>query len=217
MCSKQRIYHFAFKRFSARRQRAFWCIQLNLDWFSIIIKMCYLYFFCLHCCLISIHIFDYPDSRLNGLFTDVPTSPDNRGSTVTCFYCASTAVRGARLRSRANCCGNLQLSRFAVSCNYRAVLEMMVKIKCKLTGIEMTLSSYGRCAPYCRFWVSKPNKKRYPIFKKLLCSFISFLSRLCKTCEYISLKLIHSFFGIIHFIEDRQRALNWGLATQRTL
>ena len=38
--------------------------------------MCYLYFFCLHCCLINIHIFDYPDSRLSGLFTEVPTSPD---------------------------------------------------------------------------------------------------------------------------------------------
>ena len=32
--------------------------------------------------LINIHIFDYPDSRLSGLFTAVPTSPDNRGSTV---------------------------------------------------------------------------------------------------------------------------------------
>ena len=45
------------------------------------LKMCYLYFFCLHC-LINIHIFDYPDSRLSGLFTLVPPSPDNRGSTV---------------------------------------------------------------------------------------------------------------------------------------
>ena len=44
--------------------------------------MWYLYFFCLQCCLINIHIFDYPDSRLSGLFTEVPTSPDNRGSTV---------------------------------------------------------------------------------------------------------------------------------------
>ena len=44
--------------------------------------MCYLYFFCLHCCLINIHIFDYPDSRLSRLFTEVPTSPDNQGSTV---------------------------------------------------------------------------------------------------------------------------------------
>ena len=44
--------------------------------------MCYLYFFCLHCYLIYIHIFDYPDSRLSGLFTEVPTSPDNPGSTV---------------------------------------------------------------------------------------------------------------------------------------
>ena len=43
--------------------------------------MCYLYFFCLHC-LINIHNFDYPDSRLSGLFTQVPPSPDNRGSTV---------------------------------------------------------------------------------------------------------------------------------------
>ena len=33
-------------------------------------------------CLINIHIFDYPDSRLSGLFTLVPPSPDNQGSTV---------------------------------------------------------------------------------------------------------------------------------------
>ena len=44
--------------------------------------MRYLYFFCLHC-LINIHIFDYPDSRLSGPFTQVPPSPDNRGSTVS--------------------------------------------------------------------------------------------------------------------------------------
>ena len=43
---------------------------------------CYLYFFCLHCYLTNIHIFDYLDSLLYGLFTEVPTSPDNRGSTV---------------------------------------------------------------------------------------------------------------------------------------
>ena len=40
MCSKQCIYRFTFKRFSAWRQRAFWCIQLNFDWFSIVIKNC---------------------------------------------------------------------------------------------------------------------------------------------------------------------------------
>ena len=28
-------------------------------------------------------MFDYPDPGLSGLFTEVPTSPDNRGSTVT--------------------------------------------------------------------------------------------------------------------------------------
>ena len=30
----------------------------------------------------NIHIFDYPDCRLSGLFTEVSTNPDNRGSTV---------------------------------------------------------------------------------------------------------------------------------------
>ena len=45
-----------------------------------------LYTFCLHFYLINIHIFDYADSRLSGLFTEVPTSPDNRGSTVPLFY-----------------------------------------------------------------------------------------------------------------------------------
>jgi len=41
-----------------------------------------LYTFCLHFYLINKHVFDYPDSRLSGLFTEVPASPDNRGSTV---------------------------------------------------------------------------------------------------------------------------------------
>ena len=44
-----------------------------------------LYTFCLPFYLINIHVFDYPDSRLSGLFTEVPTSPDNRGSTVLQF------------------------------------------------------------------------------------------------------------------------------------
>ena len=44
-----------------------------------------LYTFCLHFYLINIHIFDYADSRLSGLFTEVPTSPDNQGSTVVIF------------------------------------------------------------------------------------------------------------------------------------
>ena len=39
-----------------------------------------------HFYLINIHIFYYPDSRLSGLFTEVPMSPDNRGSTVLSLY-----------------------------------------------------------------------------------------------------------------------------------
>ena len=39
-----------------------------------------------HFYLINIPIFDYPDSRLSGLFTEVPMSPDNRGSTVLIFF-----------------------------------------------------------------------------------------------------------------------------------
>ena len=35
-----------------------------------------------HFYLINIHIFDYPDSQLSGLVTEVPMSPYNRGSTV---------------------------------------------------------------------------------------------------------------------------------------
>ena len=58
--------------------------------------MCYLYFFCLHCCLISIHLFDYPDSRLSGLFTEVPTSPDNWGSTVQQFHTQFTFCNKAK-------------------------------------------------------------------------------------------------------------------------
>ena len=38
--------------------------------------------FCWVLLFISIHIFDYPDPQLSGLFRVVPTSPDNRGSNV---------------------------------------------------------------------------------------------------------------------------------------
>ena len=41
-----------------------------------------------HFYLINIHIFDYPDPRLSGLFTEVPTSPDDRGSTVVQLLCS---------------------------------------------------------------------------------------------------------------------------------
>ena len=41
------------------------------------------YTFCLHFYLIKFHIFDYPDSRLSGLFTEVPTSPDTAITTTT--------------------------------------------------------------------------------------------------------------------------------------
>ena len=44
-------------------------------------------FVCLHFYLINIHIFYYPDYRLSRLFTEVPTSPDNRGSIVSSCAC----------------------------------------------------------------------------------------------------------------------------------
>ena len=37
---------------------------------------------CIQCWLINIHIFNYPDSRLSGLFGPVPKGSDNRGSTI---------------------------------------------------------------------------------------------------------------------------------------
>ena len=51
-----------------------------------------LHTFCLHLYRINIHIFDYPDSRLSGLFTAVPTSPDNRGSTVVMYFIRATSL-----------------------------------------------------------------------------------------------------------------------------
>ena len=43
------------------------------------------------------HIFDYPDSRLSGLFTEVPMSPDNRGLTVlvsmSCMCCGLNVAK----------------------------------------------------------------------------------------------------------------------------
>ena len=40
-----------------------------------------------------IRTLDYPDSRLSGLFSEVPTSPDNRGSTVETTKLAATKVK----------------------------------------------------------------------------------------------------------------------------
>ena len=76
-----------------------------------------------------------------GFFVGQSKEIEHLSFPATCCYSASAAVRGVRLRSRANCCGNLEMSRFAVSCDYGAVREMMVKVKCKLTGIEITRSS----------------------------------------------------------------------------
>ena len=74
MCSKQCIYRFAFKRwFSARRQRAFWCIQLNFDWFSIVLLLreCHAIFISFVYIVVSlilifsiIRTLDYPDFLL---------------------------------------------------------------------------------------------------------------------------------------------------------
>ena len=58
---------------------------------------------CLHFDLINIHVFDYPDSRLSGLFTKVPTSPDNRGSTVTIFKADRPWMSGCKVQKSAKC------------------------------------------------------------------------------------------------------------------
>ena len=44
--------------------------------------------------IINIHIFDYLDSRLSGLFIEVPTSPDNRDSTVQALIESVEVVEG---------------------------------------------------------------------------------------------------------------------------
>ena len=50
-------------------------ISAQLNWCF----LCCIPFAALNFYLVNIHIFDYPESRL---FTEVPTSPNNRGSTV---------------------------------------------------------------------------------------------------------------------------------------
>ena len=44
--------------------------------------------------IINIHIFDYLDSRLSGLFIEVLTSPDNRDSTVQALIESVEVVEG---------------------------------------------------------------------------------------------------------------------------
>ena len=107
------------------------------------------------------------------------------GSLVFCLFLfieltvAGTCYRGSQFPVTTRVCG-------------RCLLELNIK----LTDIETALHSYGRCVSHCLFRVSKPNKKRNPICKKLQCVFISLLSILGKTCDYNTLKfiLIFSFF-----------------------
>ena len=67
--------------------------------------------------------------------------------------------------------------------------EMIVGVKCKLTDIERVRHSYGG-----RSFKTK-SKKRNPIFKKLPCILISFLSRLGKCYGE------HIKFYIVKFLE----------------
>ena len=76
---------------------------------------------------------------------------------------------------------------------YIIMRDLIVGVKCKLTDSEIARHSYGHCVSHCRFRVSKPNKKHKPIFQKLPCIFISLLSRLGKTYDYIALKLFFFF------------------------
>ena len=93
MCLKQRITRSAFERSSARRQKEtrsilmrsaeFWLVQhcFVAKGMSCLISLMSVGYVNTLNCLINVHIFDYPDSQLSGLFTLVPPSLDNRGST----------------------------------------------------------------------------------------------------------------------------------------
>ena len=50
--------------------------------------------------VINIHIFGYPDPRLSALFRVVPTSPDNRGSTVLGKIIDALADEGRMLKKK---------------------------------------------------------------------------------------------------------------------
>ena len=102
------------------------------------------------------------------------------------------------------CCAGSQALVSTVVCGIIGELEW------KLTDIEVGPRCYSCCASYCRLRVSKPNKRRHPLFKKLPCVFISLHSRLGKICDYGPLKLIFPLFSISHFIEDIKQSLNMG-------
>ena len=58
------------------------------------------YTFFLHFHLNNIHIFDYPDTRLYGLFSEVPRCPANRGSTAEGGKAPSPGLRAVRDKQR---------------------------------------------------------------------------------------------------------------------
>ena len=66
--------------------------EVQISWltrlcrFTMKIMFSLLYTFCLHFYLINIHIFYYLNSQLSGLITKVPTSSDDRGSTVSVLF-----------------------------------------------------------------------------------------------------------------------------------
>ena len=81
------ISKMSFQLHPKRLQIRTGCVQLKCC-FSLL----YTFSYEIHFYLINIHIIDYPDSRLFTLFTGVPTSPDNRGSTVVDFQGTLTAL-----------------------------------------------------------------------------------------------------------------------------
>ena len=108
------------------------------------------------------------------------------------------------------------LSQPAISGDYRCVIEKMVEVRCKLTGIEISYYRSGRCVFFCCLSLlslhhcceNKETKAKKMLnfrFRKPFCSSFSFFSSLGDTRDYISLQLIYCCCrSIRHFIQDRQ-------------
>ena len=116
------------------------------------------YFLRLHYCLINIHIFDYPDSQLSGLFTQVQMSPDNQGPTVplTATFTATPKPAGIwpynEWRWPATQCLNTE-KRTAT----QGYLEY-------LTGLCSSSAQEPQLCNFCS-WVTKPTGTFYIKFK----------------------------------------------------
>ena len=86
MCSSLEKLQKAQESFQNTVETAYYPMHFSKFSSAMRQRIILLYTFCLRFYLINIYIFDYPDSKLSGLFTEVPAGLNNQGLTELGLY-----------------------------------------------------------------------------------------------------------------------------------